>query len=68
MVTLLGLILGIKIQNHLVHHSKQHHSKVLQAAVVLKVSNAIHCLNISSVDNSIVFHNTYALVSDLSGG
>lgn len=68
MVTLLGLIHGIKTQNHLVHHSKQHHSKVLQAAVVQKVNKAIHCLNISSVDNSIVFHNTYALVSDLSGG
>ena len=63
MVTVLGLI-----QNHLVHHSKQHYSKVLQAPVVLKVNSAIHCKNISSVDNPIVFQNTYALDSDLFGG
>ena len=41
---------------------------VLQAPVVRKVDNSIHCINLYPVDNAIDFPNTYPLDSDLSGG
>ena len=40
----------------------------LQAPVVQKVDNAIHRINLYSLDSAISFPNTYPLDSDLSGG
>ena len=36
--------------------------------VILEMDNAIHRINLHTVDSAICFRNTYPLDSDLSGG
>ena len=43
-------------------------SPFTQGLVVQRLDNAIHSIKIYPVDNAIVFPNTHALHSDLSGG
>ena len=39
----------------------------LQALVIQKVNNPIHCINLNPLDNAVGIHNTYRLDNDLSG-
>ena len=41
---------------------------IILAPVVLKMDNAIHRINLYSLDSAIGFPNTYPLDGDLSGG
>ena len=46
----------------------QHMRSIILAPVVLKMDNAIHRINLYSLDSAIGFPNTYPLDGDLSGG